>query len=147
MMNMNNSGTGPVRCYTDGASRGNPGPSAYAFVVCSGENLLLHEESVFIGTATNNIAEYQAVINGLRWLSGITRGPIEIYSDSELVMRQITGRYSVRQPHLRTLYRDVKLLEPSFRSVIYMAVPREHPVIRRADELCNGTLDAAMNTK
>jgi ribonuclease HI len=143
---MNYSGTGPVRCYTDGASRGNPGPSAYAFVVYS-EECPLHEQSAFIGTATNNIAEYHAVINGLRWLSEITDGQVEIYSDSELVIRQITGRYSVKQPHLRTLYRDVKLLEPAFLSVSYQSVPREHPGIRRADELCNATLDMAMNGK
>jgi ribonuclease HI len=143
---MNFSSAGPVRCYTDGASRGNPGPSAYAFVVYS-EGCLLHEEGVFIGTATNNIAEYHAVINGLRWLSGITDGQIGICSDSELVIRQITGRYSVRQPHLLTLYRDVKLLEPAFLSVSYMSVPREDPGIRKADELCNATLDTAMNRK
>ncbi len=97
---MDYSGSGAVRCYTDGASRGNPGPSAYAFVIYS-DGELLHEESAFIGTATNNIAEYHAVIHGLQWLSGITSGPVELFSDSELVIKQLTGIYSVKKLHLR----------------------------------------------
>ena len=141
---MDCSGAGPVRCYTDGASRGNPGPSAYAFVVYS-DGKLLHEESAFIGTATNNIAEYHAVIHGLKWLAGITRGPIELFSDSELVMRQLTGRYAVKKTHLMELFKEIKLLELSFLSVTYTAVPREHRLIRRADELCNDALDAALH--
>lgn len=140
---MDYSGSGAVRCYTDGASRGNPGPSAYAFVIYS-DGELLHEESAFIGTATNNIAEYHAVIHGLQWLSGITSGPVELFSDSELVIKQLTGIYSVKKLHLRRLYREIKLLEPSFLSVTYTVVPRAHQRIRRADELCNNTLDAAL---
>ncbi|HTY14537.1 MAG TPA: ribonuclease HI family protein [Methanoregulaceae archaeon] len=137
-------GNGTVTSFTDGASRGNPGPSACAFVICSGEDLV-HEEGSFIGTATNNIAEYHAVIHCLLWLTGTMHGRVEIVSDSELVMRQITGAYSVKQPHLRKLYDDVKHLELSFLSVTYRAVPRDHPGIHRADELCNLALDEALH--
>ena len=142
--NNQDSGNNRFRCFTDGASRGNPGPSAYAFVVCSGENLI-HEEGSFLGMATNNIAEYQAVIHCLTWLSGITSGPLEIVSDSELVTRQLTGMYSVKQPHLRELYKDVKRLEHLFPSVTYRSVRRGHPGIQRADELCNMALDEALH--
>jgi len=137
-------GNNRVRCFTDGASRGNPGPSACAFVVCSGDDLI-HEESSFIGIATNNIAEYHAVIHCLKWLSGITSGHLEIVSDSELVTRQLTGVYSVKQPHLRELYNDVKHLEHLFQTVTYRAVRRGHPGIQRADELCNMALDEALH--
>jgi ribonuclease HI len=137
-------GNGPVTCFTDGASRGNPGPSAWAFVVCSGKEPI-HEEVSCIGKATNNIAEYHAIINCLGWLSGVMHGRVEIVSDSELVTRQIAGIYAVRQPHLKELYDEVKRLEHSFQSVRYRAVPRNHPGIRRADELCNRALDEALH--
>ena len=87
------------------------------------------------------------MINALRWLKDVTHGQIELFSDSELVIRQLSGVYAVKQPHLRELYRNVKLLEPSFRSVTYTAVPRDHQGIQRADELCNRTLDEALQRK
>jgi len=81
----------------------------------------------------------------LTWLSGITSGPLEIVSDSELVTRQLTGMYSVKQPHLRELYKAVKRLEHLFQSVTYRSVRRGHPGIQRADELCNMALDEALH--
>jgi ribonuclease HI len=136
--------TGTVHCYTDGASRGNPGPSAFAFIVESGGQVL-HEESAFIGTMTNNTAEYTAIINALQWLSHFTAGRIEIYSDSELVIRQLSGVYAVKKPHLAALFREVKILCESFETVVFTAVPRAHPRIQRADELCNTALDSVLH--
>ncbi len=127
-------------CYTDGASRGNPGPASYAFLVID-HDTILHEQSGFLGICTNNVAEYIAVINGLEWLSDITSGPVHVYSDSELVMRQLSGTYSVKKPHLAELHRDVSVISRKFESVSYHSVPRENHYIRRADTLCNQVLD------
>jgi ribonuclease HI len=127
-------------CYTDGASRGNPGPSAYAFIVIK-EDTILHKGSGFIGISTNNVAEYMAVIHGLKWLTEITRGIIHVRSDSELVIRQLSGTYAVRKPHLAELYHDVSMLSKRFTSVTYHSVPRENDYIMQADLLCNHELD------
>jgi ribonuclease HI len=127
-------------CYTDGASRGNPGPSSYAFLVIK-EDTILHEGSGFLGVSTNNVAEYMAVIKGLQWLATITGGTVHVYSDSELVMRQLSGTYAVKKPHLAALHRDVAALTKKFEKVTYHAVPRENNYIRRADAHCNQELD------
>ncbi len=133
---------GPViRCYTDGASRGNPGPSAYAFILVRG-GAIIARESGFIGTGTNNIAEYEAVIRALDLAAEYGTGPVEVFSDSELVVRQLNGRYAVKKPHLAELFGEVQKRISRFRSVKFVSVPREDPCIRKADDLCNEELDA-----
>lgn len=127
-------------CYTDGASRGNPGPSSYAFLVIQ-QDTIIHEESGLIGICTNNMAEYIAVIHCLKWLSAVTRGPVHLYSDSELVMRQLSGRYTVKKTHLAELYKEVEVLSKKFETVNYHHVPRGNHYIKRADMLCNRQLD------
>lgn len=129
-----------LSCYTDGASRGNPGPSAYAYLVCS-QDRKLDERGGFLGKMTNNEAEYHAVIAGLHAAGGFSRGPVSVYSDSELVIRHLTGRYRVRATHLIPLYRRVKGLEETFDDVSYRSLPREDAIIRRMDALCNRILD------
>jgi ribonuclease HI len=129
-------------CYTDGASRGNPGASAYAYLVCS-QGIELAETGKFLGRATNNEAEYHAVIAALEACRGFSHGQVSVYSDSELVIRQLSGRYRVRAPHLMTLYQRVKSLEKSFENVTYRSIPREDAMIRRMDALCNRILDDA----
>jgi ribonuclease HI len=131
-----------LSCYTDGASRGNPGPSAYAYIICS-YGATVDEHGKFLGRATNNEAEYHAVIAALDACKGLSHGPVSIYSDSELVIRQLSGRYRVRAPHLLPLYRRVKALEGVFASVSYHSLPREDDMIRRMDALCNRILDNA----
>jgi ribonuclease HI len=133
---------GAIHCYTDGASRGNPGPSAFAFIIETGGEVI-HEESAFIGTATNNTAEYTAIIRALRWLTGRASGNVLVFSDSELVVRQLSGEYTVKKPHLVELYREVNNLCSNFNEVLFLSVPREDPWIRRADALCNMVLDSA----
>ena len=131
-------------CYTDGASRGNPGSASYAFLVIKNDSVL-HEESGFLGVNTNNVAEYMAVIQCLSWLGHITGDPVKIFSDSQLVMRQLSGTYSVKKPHLAALHSDASELARKFESVTYHSVPRENPYIRRADMLCNQELDRTNN--
>ena len=127
--------------YTDGASRGNPGPAAYAYLFLSGGTAIF-ETSSFLGDATNNTAEYRAIIAALEKAREYTGGPVTVFSDSELVIRQITSQYRITKPHLAELRKAVGALEPQFSSVLFRNVPRDNPFIQRCDQLCNETLDA-----
>ena len=133
--------TGAVTLYTDGASRGNPGNAAWAYVIVR-DGSVVAGRSGFIGTATNNVAEYHAVINGLEAAREFTRGQLEVRSDSELVVRQLTGRYRITREHLADLADEVRQRVRYFAEVRFESVPREHPCIQVADRLCNETLDA-----
>jgi len=135
-----NPGFDSLKIYTDGASRGNPGPAAWAYIIVDGGRAI-EQRSGFLGKATNNTAEYHAVINALDNARRYTDNEVSVYSDSELVVRQITGRYQIRKEHLATLNQQVTSLSSSFQKVIFANVPREHPWIRAADGLCNATLD------
>lgn len=128
--------------YTDGASRGNPGPAACAYILLDPGDSVIEEEAISLGRKTNNEAEYQALIAGLTAAARHGGTQVAVFSDSELVMRQMTGRYRVSSPRLQPLHREASLLASRFRRVTYTSVPREHPVIVRADHLCNETLDA-----
>jgi ribonuclease HI len=130
-----------IEIYTDGAARGNPGDAAWAFVFVE-EGRVIAQESGFLGTTTNNVAEYQAVIHAMA--AALRRGhrAAALYSDSELVVRQIRGEYQVRKAHLRPLYEQVRTLAKDFTTLTFRAVPRSNPCIALADRLCNDTLDA-----
>ena len=81
-----------LKIYVDGASRGNPGPAASAFLSIHDGNII-HEECLFIGTATNNTAEYRAIINALKTVERFSRGHLQVYSDSNLAIQQITKKF------------------------------------------------------
>jgi ribonuclease HI len=130
-----------VTLYTDGASRGNPGDAAWAYVIVQGGSVAA-SDSGYIGIATNNVAEYRAVINGLRAAQAFTQGRLKVRSDSELVVRQLTGRYRIRKEHLMVLADEVRQLVQGFAAVGFESVPREHPYIQVADRLCNEVLDS-----
>lgn len=132
--------TDAVVLYTDGASRGNPGDAAWAYVIVRG-GAVAASSSGYIGTATNNVAEYHAVINGLRAAQAFTQGRLKVRSDSELVVRQLTGRYRITKEHLADLADEVRRLMRNFSEVGFESVPREHPCIQLADRLCNERLD------
>ncbi|MCK9277650.1 MAG: ribonuclease HI family protein [Methanoculleus sp.] len=138
--------TDTMTLYTDGASRGNPGDAAWAYVIVQGGSIAA-SRSGYIGTATNNVAEYHAVINGLEAARGFTRGRLEVRSDSELVVRQLTGRYRITKEHLADLAGEVRQRVRNFAEVRFESVPREHPCIQVADRLCNETLDAERGRK
>ncbi len=133
--------TDAVTLYTDGASRGNPGDAAWAYVIVR-DGSVAASSSGFIGMATNNVAEYHAVINGLEAARAFTRGRLEVRSDSELVVRQLTGRYRITKEHLADLAGEVRQRVRGFAEVRFESVPREHPCIQVADRLCNEMLDA-----
>lgn len=130
--------------YTDGASRGNPGPASYGFTVADGNGKLLHEEGEYIGTTTNNVAEYTAVLEAFKLLKEKYQenGPlvIELFADSKLVAEQLSGRYKIKHPNLKPIFGQIKVLEMEFGSVLYTHVPREKNTL--ADRLANKALDS-----
>lgn len=131
-----------TKVYCDGGSRGNPGPAAAAFAV-ERAGSISYKDSRFLGKTTNNIAEYSAVVLALEWLSENAKdylGAINIVLDSELVARQLAGRYKIKSEKLRDLYYSAKNLEKKIKSpVMYKSVRREKNKI--ADYLVNKTLD------
>lgn len=131
--------TREIVAYTDGGSRGNPGPAAIGIIlVAEGRTLLEHKER--IGKATNNQAEYHALIKALELAAG--RAPVlRCTLDSELVARQATGKYRVKDRVLQGLFATLREKEKTFEKVSYSHAPRSHPVLRRADWLVNEALD------
>jgi len=132
-----------ARCYTDGASRGNPGPAAGAYILIDRGGKVFEERGWFLGTRTNNEAEYEALIAGLAAASGHGCRVLSVYSDSELVVRQMQGTYRVRASRLLPYHTRAREALAGFKRVSFMSVSREDPLIRRADILCNQVLDSA----
>jgi ribonuclease HI len=125
--------------HTDGAARGNPGPAAYAFVLShDGEPVL--EEAACLGQATNNVAEYTAVVKALEKAKELGGQRVVIKSDSELMVKQMTGAYKVRNEGLLPLYEQARRLVRGFDDVQFQHVRREEN--KDADRLCNEALDA-----
>lgn len=124
--------------YIDGAARGNPGPAAYA-VVLSRPGQPVVEEAAPIGTATNNVAEYTALVEGLELAAELGVKKLAVFSDSELLVKQMNGEYRVKNPDLLELYQDAKRLTGRFETVTLTHVRREQN--RRADEIGNEALD------
>jgi ribonuclease HI len=129
-----------IQLYTDGGARGNPGPAAYAFLIFR-DGKTVCEEAKKLGTTTNNVAEYTAVLEGLRRARKYGDS-VEVFSDSELVVRQLNGEYKTKKPHLKELHYKIKGVESGFKEVRYSNNPREHPVQKAADELVNKALDS-----
>lgn len=132
--------------YTDGASRGNPGPASYGFTIQDGKGRLLHEEGEYIGITTNNVAEYTAVLEALKYVSRIMnhesreeKRKVELYADSKLVAEQLSGRYKIKSPHLKPIILEIQRLAIELGGVIYSHVPRSQNTI--ADKLANQALD------
>jgi ribonuclease HI len=124
--------------YTDGGARGNPGPAAWAFVLKrSGAPDL--EKKGFLGDTTNNIAEYTALLKALESAQAEAGKRLVVYSDSELMVRQMLGVYKVKHPGLLPLYQQASKLVKSFEKVDFKHVRREQN--QRADELVNEVLD------
>ena len=130
-----------MEIYVDGASRGNPGPAAYAFIFIKKGNGIIHQGYGFIGDQTNNVAEYIAIINALKAALKFTKGDIELYSDSKLVVKQLNKEYNINADHLSRLFDEVYALYPKYRSVKFFHVHRENPNIAKCDSLCNKCLD------
>lgn len=131
-----------VVVHVDGGARGNPGPAAVAALAYSPDGEQLAERNEFIGEATNNVAEYRALLLGLELARELGATEIEVVGDSELVARQIGGEYKVKHAGLRPLYLEAMRALRDFESWAVRPVRREHNA--RADELVNEALDRAL---
>ena len=129
-----------ARLSTDGGARGNPGPAAYGYVLEAEDGTILAAHGERIGVATNNVAEYRALIAGLEKAVELQVGELEVISDSELLVKQMTGEYRVKNETLRELSLEAGRLARQLRHVSYRAVRREHNEL--ADRLVNEALDA-----
>jgi ribonuclease HI len=122
----------------DGAARGNPGPAAYAHVIAK-DGQLLSEEAGRLGTATNNVAEYSALVRALERAAELGGERLLIKSDSELLVKQMNGVYRVKDARLKVLHDQASRLREQFPSVSIVHVPRAEN--SHADRLCNEALD------
>ena len=129
-----------AKLFTDGGARGNPGPAAYGFVLEAEDGTVLAAEGAAIGVATNNVAEYRALIAGLERAVELSVPEVEVVSDSELLVKQMTGEYRVKNEALRELSLEAARLARQLGKVSYTAVRREHNEL--ADRLVNEALDA-----
>ena len=137
--------------YTDGGSRGNPGPAAIGVVFCNEKGQVIKKYSEYLGETTNNEAEYQAVIFALKKFKTLfgkklaKNSEIEIKSDSELLIRQLNGLYKILEPKIQPLFLKTWNLKLDFKKVKFKLIPREKN--READSLVNEVLDSQAKTQ
>ena len=125
----------------DGGARGNPGPAAIGVVVSQPDGTVIEEVAERIGVATNNVAEYRAVLKGIERAQALGAREVELIGDSELVARQLTGAYKVKHPAMKPLHAQALAGLSGFDSWRIRTVPRAQNA--RADALVNAALDAA----
>jgi ribonuclease H / adenosylcobalamin/alpha-ribazole phosphatase len=130
-----------VRLWVDGGSRGNPGPAATGYRIEDTEGSILEEAGATIGVATNNVAEYRALIAGLRAAAAFGAREVEVRADSQLLMRQMTGAYRVKNAALRELWIEARRVASAFDRVRFVEIPRAENAA--ADLQVNLALDAA----
>jgi ribonuclease HI len=129
-----------AKLFTDGGARGNPGPAAFGYVLEADDGTVLAAHGERIGIATNNVAEYSALIAGLEKALELAVPEVEVISDSELLVKQMNGEYRVKNEALRELSSRASQLARQIGDVSYRAVRREHNEL--ADRLVNEALDA-----
>ena len=126
----------------DGAARGNPGEAGCGAAICDEQGVVVEELSRYLGHATNNVAEYQALLIGLEALLKLGRKRVRVQSDSQLLVRQLNGEYRVKDEKLRKLFQRAINLLRQFESYRIVHVPREQNKI--ADRLANKAIDDAL---
>jgi ribonuclease HI len=126
--------------HVDGGARGNPGPAAIGVVVSEPAGKVIDEVAERIGVATNNVAEYRALLRGLERAAALQATEVELVGDSELIARQLTGRYKVKHPAMRQLYLEAIAALRGFHDWEIRTVPRAQNA--HADALVNEALDA-----
>ena len=134
-----------AKLYTDGGSRGNPGESACAYAICKLDGTVVEKAGFYIGIATNNQAEYYGFKRGLERCRELGIDKVILFSDSELVVNQMTGKYKVKNQELAPLHQEVRALADSFEKVEFTHVPRELNKI--TDQEVNKILDQQERTK
>jgi ribonuclease HI len=124
--------------YTDGGARGNPGPSAIGVVIYDKNNKKISEISKYIGTTTNNVAEYTALYIGVLKLKELKCKEVDMYLDSELIVRQLNGQYRIKDRKLKELYNKVT---ESLEGIEWKAMHVKRNLNKEADALVNKALD------
>jgi len=132
-----------LKTYTDGGARGNPGPAAIGVLICDQEDEILVEHCEVIGEATNNVAEYRALIEGIKRARELGASELDCYLDSELVVKQLRGEYKLKNYHLQKLFDEVRKIERELKRISYAHLRREEDKMRRADQLVNLALNEA----
>ena len=132
-----------LHSYSDGGARGTPGPAAIGAVLCDERENVIDEAARCIGVATNNKAEYEAMLLALELAKKHKGTRLVCTGDSELIIFQLQGRYRIKDAGLKALAEKVKSAAGAFQGVTWRQVPREHPMIARADKLVNQALDKA----
>jgi ribonuclease HI len=127
------------RIYSDGASRGNPGPSGIGAVILDPSGKPVHEIARYIGEVTNNVAEYEALLAALHYCVEKKISPVEILADSQLMIRQLSGQYRVKHENIKPLYRKAQEYLSRLEIRGYQHVPREQN--KEADRLANQGID------
>ena len=125
--------------FVDGAARGNPGPASIGVLICDSQGEEVLRVGRKLGQATNNLAEYQALLAALKLASDLKAEKVLIKSDSELVVKQMTGQYKVKNANLRPLFLEAKKISSQFKTFYITHIPREQNKI--ADSLANAALD------
>ena len=128
-----------ISIYTDGACRGNPGKSSIGIAIFDEKNCEIATHKEYIGEATNNIAEYKAVIKALELALEYSPVEVRLFSDSKLLVMQLSDKWKIKTPHIRELYLEAKKFQIKMPLVIFTHVAREKN--KRADALANQALD------
>jgi ribonuclease HI len=129
--------------YTDGGARGNPGPAAIGILLCNEKGHIVAQHQDTLGHATNNVAEYCALIAGLELAHRHKARRVQCFLDSQLVVEQLNGRYKVKHEDMKKLVEEVRKQEKRFEAVTYTHVPRTHEHIQIVDGFVNDALDRA----
>lgn len=129
-----------IKVYTDGASRGNPGPSSYGYLIKDKDDKVIKEGFGYIGITTNNVAEYTAVLEAFKFIkSDLKVREVNLFADSKLIIEQLSGRFKIKSSHLKLIYKEIKDLEENFPKVNFKHIPRTLNFL--ADKLANIALD------
>jgi ribonuclease HI len=128
-----------TRLYTDGAARGNPGPAGAGAVIVNPDGHIVAKVGKFLGESTNNVAEYMGLILGLKRAKAMGIKELDVYSDSELLVKQLAGDYAVKAEHLRPLHDEARSLLKAFSEIQVRYIPREEN--EQADAMSNRAID------
>jgi ribonuclease HI len=127
--------------FSDGGARGNPGPAAIACLITAENGEVLMVKSRYIGSRTNNQAEYEALIMALESAAALSAEELFCHLDSQLVTKQLTGEYAVKNRELKQLWSKLQILQKQFKKITFINVPRTNLQIQKADKLVNETLN------
>lgn len=128
-----------IVAYIDGGARGNPGPAGYGVRIENEQGELINEFNGYLGTSTNNVAEYNGLLAALKYATEHGHRSVRIKSDSELLVKQMRGEYRVKHPRLLPLYQEAKALAHDLDRIVFEHVRREHN--KDADRLANLAMD------